>query len=156
MADDNKLLREEETCKTDNSAPLYTMSTILHIQILLHTVQPEPRTFPRCATRTFPRRATRTFPRRATRTSPRRATRTFPCRAARTFPRRAVRTPKPKTSLRRAIKPKEPKPTPGAEQSRTFQTLVEPRTRNLPCAMPSRTFQTLVVRDWWCRRRAVT
>jgi len=42
MADDNKLLREEETCKTDNSAPLYTISAILHIQILLHTIQPEP------------------------------------------------------------------------------------------------------------------
>jgi len=40
MADDNKLLREEETCKTDNSALLYTMSAILHIQILLHAVQP--------------------------------------------------------------------------------------------------------------------
>jgi len=36
------LLREEETCKTDNSTPLYTMSAILHIQILLHAAQPEP------------------------------------------------------------------------------------------------------------------
>ena len=106
------MLREEEACETDNSEPLYTMSTILHIQILLHTVQPEPRTFPRRATRTFPRRATRTFP------------------------RRVARTPKPKTSSHRAIKPKEPKPIPGAAQSRTFQTLV--------------------VRDWWFRRRAVT
>jgi len=42
MADDNKLLREEETCKTDNSALLYTMSVVLHIQILLHATQPEP------------------------------------------------------------------------------------------------------------------
>jgi len=42
MADDNKLLREEETCKTGNSALLYTMSAILHIQILLHAAQPEP------------------------------------------------------------------------------------------------------------------
>ena len=42
MADDNKLLREEETYKTDNSAPLYTMSAILHIQILLHAAQPGP------------------------------------------------------------------------------------------------------------------
>jgi len=111
----NKLLREEETCKTDNSALLYTMSAILHIQILLHAAQPEPaepflaahlepflaaqpepcratRTFPRRAPRTFPRRATRTFPRRAPRTFPRRATRTFPRRATRTFPRRATRT----------------------------------------------------------------
>jgi len=42
MADDNKLLCEEETCKTDDSALLYTMSAILHIQILLHAAQPEP------------------------------------------------------------------------------------------------------------------
>ena len=42
MAVDNKLLCEEETCKIDNSALLYTMSAILHIQILLHAVQPEP------------------------------------------------------------------------------------------------------------------
>jgi len=42
MADDNKLLREEETCKTDNSVLLYTISALLHIQILLHTVQPDP------------------------------------------------------------------------------------------------------------------
>ena len=42
MADDNKLLREEETRKTDNSAHLYTMSALLHIQILLHTIQPDP------------------------------------------------------------------------------------------------------------------
>jgi len=42
MADDNKLLCEEETCKTDNSVPLYTMSVLLHIQILFHTIQPDP------------------------------------------------------------------------------------------------------------------
>jgi len=42
MADNNKLLREEETCKTDNSVPLYTISALIHIQILLHTVQPDP------------------------------------------------------------------------------------------------------------------
>jgi len=42
MAEDNKLLREEQTCTTDNSALLYTMSAILHIQILLHPAQPEP------------------------------------------------------------------------------------------------------------------
>jgi len=41
MADDNKLLHEEETCKTNNSAPLYTMGALLHIQILLHTIQPD-------------------------------------------------------------------------------------------------------------------
>ena len=35
----NKLLREEETCKTDNSAPLYTMSAILYIE--------NPKTHPR-------------------------------------------------------------------------------------------------------------
>jgi len=35
-------LREEETCKTDNSALLYTMSAVLHILILLHAAQPEP------------------------------------------------------------------------------------------------------------------
>ena len=42
MADDNKLLREEETCKRDNSALLYTMSAIVDIQTLLHAAQPEP------------------------------------------------------------------------------------------------------------------
>jgi len=42
MANDNKLLCEEETCKTDNSAPIYTIRPILHIQILLHTVQLGP------------------------------------------------------------------------------------------------------------------
>ena len=36
------VLREEETCKTDKSALLYTMSAVLHIQILLHAAQPEP------------------------------------------------------------------------------------------------------------------
>jgi len=76
MADDNKLLREEETCKTDNSALLYTMSAVLHIQILLHAAQPEPaepflasHLEPFLAAQPEPCRATRTIPRRATRTS---------------------------------------------------------------------------------------
>jgi len=42
MADNNKLLREEETYKIDNSVPLYAISALLHIQILLHTVKPDP------------------------------------------------------------------------------------------------------------------
>jgi len=133
MADDNKLLHEEETCKTDNSALLYTMSAALHIQILLHAVQPEPaepflaaHLEPFLAAQPERCRATRTFPRRATRTFPRRATRTFPRRAIRTFPRCASRTPKPKTFSHRAI-----------------------QNPNLPCATPSRTFQAVVIWDRW-------
>jgi len=133
MADDNKLLHEEETCKTDNSALLYTMSVVLHIQILLHTLQPESadpflatHLEPFLAAQPEPCRATRTFPRRATRTFPRRATRTFPRRATRTFPRCVSRTPKPKTFVRHAI-----------------------QNPYLPCAAPSGLFQTLVVRDRW-------
>jgi len=141
MADDNKLLREEETCKTDNSALLYTMSAVLHIQILLHATQPEPaepflaahlepflaaHLEPFLAAQPEPCRPTRTFPRRPTRTFPRRATRTFPRRATRTFPRCASVTPKPKTFWGRAI-----------------------QNPNLPCAAPSGMFQTLVVQDRW-------
>jgi len=141
MADDNKLLREEETCKTDNSALLYTMSAVLHIQILLHATQPEPaepflaahlepflaaHLEPFLAAQPEPCHPTRTFPRRATRTFPRRATRTFPHRATRTFPRRASVTPKPKTFWGRAI-----------------------QNPNFPCAAPSGMFQTLVVQDRW-------
>ena len=41
-----ELLREEETCKADRRAPLRDPH---HIQVVLHAVQPEPRTFPRRA-----------------------------------------------------------------------------------------------------------
>jgi len=140
MADNNKLLHEEESCKT-NKVHLYTMSTILHIQILLHAVQPlQAETFlatflePCHTTRTFPHHATRTFPYRATRSS-------------RNFPHCVVQNLKPKTSSCYSIKPKTPKPTPYAIQS---------RTRNLPSAVPSKTFETLVIWDWWCRRCGIT
>jgi len=48
MANDNKLSCEEESCKTDNSAPLYIHNECdpQRIQILLHALQPEPRAFP--------------------------------------------------------------------------------------------------------------
>jgi len=49
MVNDKKLLREEETCKTDRRAPIYNECDPHHIQILLHAVQPGPRTFPRRA-----------------------------------------------------------------------------------------------------------
>jgi len=106
------VLREEETCKTDKSALLYTMSAVLHIQILLHAAQPEP---------AEPFLAAHLEPFLAAQPEPCRASRTFPRRATRTFPRHASRTPKPKTFSRRAIQ----KPNlPCAAPSRTFQTLV--------------------------------
>jgi len=81
MADDNKLLREEETCKTDNSALLYTMSAILLIQILLHAAQPEP---------AEPFLAAHLEPFLAAHPEPFLAAQPEPCRATRTFPRPAT------------------------------------------------------------------
>jgi hypothetical protein len=156
MANDNKLqlqsmLREEETCKTDRRALLYTVSAILTSQhtsrsfftprnpdpSLRRAAQPEPRTFPRRATKTQntepflpPRRATqpepRTFPHRASKTQ---NTEPFlaPCRAAQ---------PEPKTqnlSLCRAVQ-REPRTFPRrATKTQNPEPFLAPRTiQNLP------------------------
>ena len=129
MADDNKLLREEETCKTDNSALLYTMSAILHIRILLHAAQPEP-----CrATRTSPRNQNLSSPRSQNpepflAAQPKPKTQNLPCAA----PRRAARTQN--LSSPRNLNPKH----------RTFLVPRRAaRTQNVPG--PSRFLVALVV-----------
>jgi len=115
MADDNKLLHEEETCKTDNSALLYTMSTILHIQILLHATQLEPAE-PFLAAHLEPFHAAYLEPFRATQPEPFLAAHLEPFRAAQPEPFLAVHL-EPKTQ--------NPKPS-RAVQSRT-QTFLAPR-----------------------------
>jgi len=109
----NKLLREEETCKTDNSALLYTMSAVLHIPILLHAVQPEP---------AEPFLAAHLEPFLAAQPEPFLAAQPEPFLAPQPEP---FRTAQPEPFLAAHLEPQNPKPS-HAVQSRT-RTFLAPR-----------------------------